>query len=199
MIDDATARRLLLTVAARTADSAEAFERLYRQCAPMLLGIALRIVRRRELADEVLHDAFLKIWHAAPSFDPTGAPIGWLVTITRHRALDLMATHDVSRVESYHDAPDDDPDGALDRLFDANTSAEDSADASRLSRWLRECLGELAAVERQSLVLAYEQGLSHGELAEHLRKPLGTVKSWVRRGLAHLRDCVETCMRQPAP
>jgi RNA polymerase sigma-70 factor (ECF subfamily) len=196
MIDDTAVRRLLLTVAARSDDSAAAFEQLYRHCAPLLLGTALRIVRRRELADEVLHDALMKVWHSAPSFDPTGAPIGWMVAITRNRALDLMATHDVARVDSYHDALDDDPEGALDRLFDWDAAPDDSVDRGRLARWLRECLSELAAVERQTLVLAYEHGMSHGELAEHLHKPLGTVKTWVRRGLANLRDCVESCMGQ---
>jgi RNA polymerase sigma-70 factor (ECF subfamily) len=196
MIDDATARRLLLTVAARTADSAGAFEQLYRRCAPLLLGVVLRIVRRRELADEILHDAFVRIWHSAASFDPTGAPLGWLVAIARNRALDLMASHDMARVDSYHDTLDTDPEGALDRLFDWSDAADDSADRRRLARWLRDCLGELAAAERQALVLAYEHGLSHGDLAAHLRKPLGTVKTWVRRGLANLRDCVESCMER---
>jgi len=194
MIDDTTVRRLLLTVAARGNDSAAAFEQLYRQCAPLLLGVVLRIVRRRELADELLHDVFVRVWNAAASFDPTGAPLGWLVTIARNRALDLVATHDVSRVDSYHDAPGEDPDGSLDRLFDWAEPADDSTDRRRVTRFLRDCLGELAAAERQALVLAYEHGLSHGELAEHLHKPLGTVKTWVRRGLANLRDCVELCM-----
>jgi len=197
MIDDDTARRLLLAAAARTDGSAAAFEQLYRGCAPLLLGIVLRIVRRRELADEVLHDAFVKIWQTAPRFDPGGSPLGWLVTIARNRALDLVASHDVAKVDSYHDAVSgDDPEGALDRLFDWSAPADDAAEKDRLTRWLRECLGELVAAERQTLVLAYSHGLSHGEMARHLRKPLGTVKTWVRRGLANLRDCVESCMGQ---
>lgn len=194
MIDDLRVKRLLLAIAARQPDSAAAFEQLYRQCSPLLLGIALRIVRRREIAEEVLHDAFTRIWRGADSFDPLGAPVGWMVTIVRNRALDLMATHDVARVDSYHDAIDDDPEGSLDRLFDWSPAAEDSADAQRFAQWLRQCLGELAAAERQALVLAYEHGLSHGDLAQHLDKPLGTVKTWIRRGLANLRDCVQHCL-----
>jgi RNA polymerase sigma-70 factor (ECF subfamily) len=192
--DDDSVRRLLLRVAVRADDSAAAFEQLYRGYAPLLLGVALRIVRRRELADEVLHETFLRIWRTAESFDPTGAPLGWMTTIARNQALDLMARHDVARVDSYHDAPGDDPEGALDRLFDFSPPADDALDRSRSLQWLRECLGELAAAERQALVLAYAHGLSHGDLAAHLRKPLGTVKTWVRRGLANLRDCVESCM-----
>lgn len=196
MLDDALIRQLLLRTATR---DAAAFEQLYRGCAPLLLGVAQRIVRRRELAEEVLHDSFVRIWRTAASFDPLGAPVGWLVAIVRNRALDLMAAHDQSRVDSYHAALDDNPDASLDALFDWGAaddgdSAANALDAGRLRRWLRDCLGELAAAERQALVLAYEHGLSHGDLAAHLQRPLGTVKTWVRRGMAQLRDCVETCM-----
>ncbi|MFN0040829.1 MAG: RNA polymerase sigma factor [Burkholderiales bacterium] len=194
MLDNAAARQLLSTVASRQAGAAEAFETLYRQFAPLLLGIARRIVRRRELAEEVLHDTFTKIWRSADTFDPLGTPIGWMTAIVRNRALDLVESHDVARVSSYHDTIDEDPDGALDRLFAWEETAEDSFDRKRVARWLRTCIEELDAVERQSLVLAYEHGLSHGEMATHLHKPLGTIKTWMRRGLKNLRDCVETCL-----
>lgn len=194
MLDHITTCQLLLTVAARQAGSAEAFERLYREYAPLLLGVARRIVRRRELAEEVLHDAFEKIWRSAKSFDSLGAPVGWMTTIVRNRALDLIESHDVARVTSYHDTIDEDPDGALDRLFDWDAPVEEGVDQQRIARWLRVCLGELDAVERQTLVLAYEHGLSHRELASHLRKPLGTIKTWIRRGMTNLRDCVESCL-----
>jgi RNA polymerase sigma-70 factor (ECF subfamily) len=200
MLDEAELKRQLLVVAMRGADAAAAFERMYRSAAPVLLGIALRIVRRREVADEVLHDAFMRIWLGASGFDPHGTAVGWLTTIVRNRAIDLMASHDVARVDSYHDSPkgsalDDNPETALDRLFDWPADGEDERlDAARAQAFLRRCLGELHAAERQSLVLAYEHGLSHGDLAAHLGKPLGTVKTWVRRGLDNLRKCVEHCM-----
>ena len=199
MLDEAELKPLLLAVATRKSDAAAAFERLYRTAAPVLLGLALRIVRRREVADEVLHDAFTRIWHGAAQFDPHGTAVGWLTTIVRNRALDVMASHDVARVDSYHgraDAIDDDPEAALDRLFDWGASeAEDSRlDSSRSQAFVRRCLGELPAAERQSLVLAYEHGLSHGDLAAHLGRPLGTVKTWIRRGMDNLRRCVEHCM-----
>lgn len=198
MLDDHEIKRLLLRTAARDEGSAEAFERLYRLCAPLLLGVAQRVAGRREVAEEVLHDAFSTIWRKADGFDPFATqPVAWMVTIVRNRAIDVRASHDVSRVDSYHDSLDDDPDGALDRLFDWSASPEDAEDARRASTWLRECLSRLQAVERQALVLAYEHGLSHGDLAAHLRKPLGTVKTWVRRGMANLRQCVETCMGGP--
>lgn len=193
MLDDHAIRGLLLRAAARDEGSADAFRRLYESSSPMLLGVALRIVGRRELAEEVLHDAFVRIWHAAAGFDPMAArPLAWMAAIVRNRAIDVRASHDVSRVESYHDAPlDADPDGSLERLVDPTPGADEGVERNRAARWLRECLGRLPAFERQSLVLAYEHGLSHGELATHLRKPLGTVKAWVRRGMAALRTCVE--------
>lgn len=196
MLDDQAIRGLLLRAAARDEGSGEAFRRLYEASAPMLLGVALRIVRRRELAEEVLHDAFARIWDMARSFDPLAArPLAWMVAIVRNRAIDVRASHDVARVDSYHDAPlDADPDGSLERLIDGAPGADDALEQRSVARWLRECLGRLAAFERQSLVLAYAHGLSHGELAAHLQKPLGTVKSWVRRGMANLRACLEAGM-----
>ena len=200
MLDDPTIKRLLLRTAARNEDSAVAFGELYRACAPILLGVALRIVGRRELAEEVLHDAFVKIWNGAGSFDPlANQPVAWMVAIARNRALDLVSSAEATRVQSLNVDDDDNPDGALDRLFDwSEASAEEAADARRAQNFLRECLGELAAAERQTIVLAYSRGMSHSELASHLRKPLGTIKTWVRRGMESLRECVEHCLQAKA-
>ena len=195
MLDDQAIKALLLRTAARDDGAADAFRRLYELCSPLLLGVAQRIVGRRELAEEVLHDAFAKIWRAVDTFDPlANQPVAWMAAIVRNRAIDVRTTHDVARVDSYHAMLDDDPDGSLDRLFDWSPAAEDDEDRRRAAQWLRDCLARLAAPERQSLVLAYEHGLSHSELAAHLKKPLGTVKSWVRRGMSSLRICVESCM-----
>lgn len=195
MLDEALVRRLLLRVAARDEGSAEAFRQLYRLCAAMLLGIGQRVLGRRELAEEVLHDAFAKIWQSAGGFDPLAAhPLAWMIAIVRNRAIDVRTSHGVSRTDSYHTALDEDPEATLDRLFDWSPGADDVEDRRRRSVWLRECLSKLNSAERQSLVLAYEHGLSHGELAAHLKRPLGTVKAWVRRGMQSLRTCVEACI-----
>lgn len=193
MLDDQEIKRLLLRTAARDEGSAEAFERLYKMSAPLLLGVAQRVVGRRELAEEVMHDAFAGIWRAAQSFDPFATqPVAWMVAIVRNRAIDVKSSHDVSRVDSYHDSLDDDPDGALDRIFDWGPGPDEGEDKRRAGVWLRDCLARLQAVERQVLVLAYQHGLSHGDLATHLQKPLGTVKTWVRRGMDNLRQCMES-------
>jgi len=191
MLDEREIRALLLRTAARDEGSAQAFERLYKRTAPLLLGVAMRIVGRTELAEEVLHDGFARIWQAAESFDPLAArPVAWLVAIVRNRAIDLRASHDVSRVQSLPAGEDDE----LDRLFDWSEGPEELEDRRRNTQWLRDCLARLQAAERQALVLAYQHGLSHSELAQRLQKPLGTVKTWVRRGMASLRQCVESCM-----
>ncbi len=198
MLDDQEIKKLILRTAVKDEGAAEAFGKLYKVCAPLLLGVAQRVVGRRELAEEVLHDGFAKIWRAAGTFDPLASqPVAWLVAVVRNRAIDVQASHDVSRVDSYHDTVDNDPEGALDRLFEWSSGSDDSSereDNRRATQWLRDCLAGLQASERQTLVLAYEHGLSHGDLAAHLQKPLGTVKTWIRRGMANLRVCVESCM-----
>ena len=188
MLDDLEIKRLLLQTAAH---DAQAFERLYKRTAPLLLGIALRIAGRRELAEEVLHDAFAKIWRVADSFDPLATqPVAWMAAIVRNRALDLKGSAEMERVELLGD----DADAVLDSFYEAAGGVDEQLGQERVARWLRSCLDGLEAVERQVLVLAYHHGLSHSELAAHLAKPLGTVKTWARRGLANLRACVEECM-----
>jgi len=194
MLDDQEVRKLLLRTAARDEGAGEAFQRLYELCAPLLLGIAQRILRRRELAEEALHDAFARIWKATERYDPFATqPVAWMATIVRNRAIDIRASHDVSRVDSYQDSGDD-PEGSLDRLFDWTENTEEGEDRRRAAQWLRDCLSRLEGAERQALVLSYDRGLSHGELAKHLGKPLGTVKTWVRRGMQNMRACLESCM-----
>lgn len=199
MLDDQEIKRLLLRAAARDDGAADAFGRLYKLTASLILGVAQRVVGRRELAEEVLHDTFVKIWNAAGSFDPlANQPVAWMVAIARNRALDLVASADHARVDAASDlARDDDADDVLDRCFDWTDGAagpDEAEDQRRARVFLRRCLGELPAGERQLLVLSYHHGMSHGDLAAHLAKPLGTVKTWMRRGMENLRACVEHCL-----
>ena len=191
-LDDQQVRRLLLRTAAR---EAAAFEQLYRLTAPVLLAIAMRVVGRRELAEEVLHDTFVKIWRSAHLFDPLSpSPMAWMASVARHRAIDTISSSEAQRTVT--------DSNLMDLLADCIGSEEPGgqadAESGQQARHVRECIDALAAPERQSLVLAYYHGLSHGELATHLQKPLGTVKGWVRRGLANLRTCVEACIGSTA-
>jgi len=195
MLDDREIKALLLRTAARDDGSAEAFERLYKTCAPLLLGVARRVLGRGELAEEALHDSFAKIWQAADRFDPLATrPVAWMVAIVRNRAIDTLA-RDVSRIEPYREDATDASENVLDQLFEPTGSAEEAEDTRRGVKRLRQCLGNLPAVDRQALVLAYDRGLSHGELAVHFGKPLGTVKAWIRRGMGSLRLCIESRAR----
>ncbi len=199
MLDDQEIKRLLLRAAARDDGAADAFARLYTLTASLILGVAQRVVGRRELAEEVLHDTFVKIWNAAGTFDPlANQPVAWMVAIARNRSLDLVASADHARVDHATDlARDNDADDVLDRCFDWTDDAagpDEAEDLRRARVMLRRCLGELPAGERQLLVLSYHHGMSHGDLAAHLAKPLGTVKTWMRRGMESLRACVEHCM-----
>jgi RNA polymerase sigma-70 factor (ECF subfamily) len=150
---------------------------IYDLEAARMVGVAMRILRRRELAEEVVHEAFIRIWRGARGFDPArGAARTWIYTVVRNQALTML--RDERRFETDEIAGDDPPDldDAVLRL--PETSA------------LRRCLQQLDAGRRAAVVLSYVHGLSHGELAGRLGIPLGTAKSWVRRGMASLQECM---------
>lgn len=162
----------------------QALRRLYDQEGARLLGIALRIVRNRQTAEDVLQDAFVSIWSRAASFDAgRGAGRGWIYTVVRHRALD--AIRDGAREVAVGDE-------ALEWLDPRATDAgiDDAFELRQDLGRLRECLGQLDASKRNSILYAYLDGLSHSEIAERLQSPLGTVKAWIRRGLNALKECM---------
>lgn len=155
---------------------------LYERLAPQMIGVALRMLRRRDLAEEVVHDTFVRVWERARSFDPErGEPASWIFAILRNRTLDVLRgearTELVEDFEPY-------------ALADETQGAEDAMGALSRSGALRQCLERLEPQRRQAIVLAYTRGLTHGELAGRLGLPLGTVKSWIRRGLLALRECM---------
>ena len=158
-----------------------AFAALYAQAAPKLFGIALRIMRQRELAEEVLQESFVTVWERAADFDPArGSPIGWLTVIVRHCAIDQLRRSS-ARPES-RSAPEE----ALSALV-----SPDSADTGAELRALQRCLDELDEAPRRAVLLAYCYGLTRDELAVQLAVPIGTVKSWLRRSLERLQRCLE--------
>jgi len=173
---------LLLQTAQR---DARAFRRLYDLTSPRLLASTLKILRDRPLAEEALQEAFIGIWRNASRYDPlAGAPMTWMTAVARNRALDLVRRRQVHPSVPIEDEPEE--------RAGVTASAEQALADLQMSENLRHCLSELEAAQRQALVLAYAHGLSHAELAAHLARPLGTVKSWVRRGLAALKRCIDS-------
>lgn len=160
-----------------------AFERLYAATSAKLFGILLRMLHRRDLAEEALQDAFLKIWQRAGDFAPErGAAMTWMVSIARNRALDLLRR---KREESIEDEP------AAQETPDPMPSPLDiAADNSELRRLLV-CLDRLEPKQRECILLAYYNGFTHEEMAARIGSPLGTIKSWIRRGMLAVRGCVE--------
>jgi RNA polymerase sigma-70 factor (ECF subfamily) len=158
-----------------------AFRRLYDARSARLFGIALRITRQSALASDAVHDALLQVWRNAGRFDPDrGDPEAWLVSLVRYRALDISRRR--AREVSGDDVPeqvDPDPD-PLARLA-----------ASRDGVALRSCLETLEPDRRRIILRAFVEGLSHSDVAEQESMPIGTVKSWIRRGLQSLRNCLE--------
>jgi RNA polymerase sigma-70 factor (ECF subfamily) len=157
-----------------------AFRTLYDRWGPRLHGIALRITRQPALAADATHDAFVLVWQQAHRFDPArGSAEAFLISLVRYRALDIVRRH-AREVPGYE--PDERPDETPDALAQLVGSAEGAA--------LHRCLGLLDADRRRLVVMAFVDGLSHSELAAQLRVPLGTVKSWIRRSLLALRECL---------
>jgi RNA polymerase sigma-70 factor (ECF subfamily) len=170
--------RLLLRCAA--GDRA-AFRAVYDAQAARLHGLALRITGQPSLAADAVHDTFLQIWENAGRFDPARGPAeAWLTSLLRFRAIDLLRKRPKVVVDDdIQDRPDPDP-TPMDRLL-ATTEGER----------LQHCLSRLDPNQRTAIILAFIQGLSHADLADRLATPLGTVKSWIRRGLTALKNCLE--------
>ncbi len=159
-----------------------ALRRIYDTEGPRMLGVALRILRRQQLAEEAVQDAFVQVWQRAESFDPErGAAKTWLYAVLRNRALNILRGE--ARTDLIEDfeamglaSPEEDPESVMAQLSDAGA--------------LRRCLERLEPARRRAVVLAYMHGLSHGELAARVGVPLGTMKSWLRRSLLALRECL---------
>jgi RNA polymerase sigma-70 factor (ECF subfamily) len=161
-----------------------AFEQLYRATSAHLLGVALLVLRRRERAEEVLQEAFVNVWHNAGGYAQTSAsPMSWLIAIVRNKALDHLRS---SKHADTHESLDEHESLASERPDPLALLTEASGVLG-----LRTCLDSLDAPLRQSLALAYYEGRTHDEVARHLRAPLGTVKTWLRRGLERLRACLD--------
>jgi RNA polymerase sigma factor (sigma-70 family) len=166
---------------------------LYKAVSAPLLGVILRIQRDRAQAEDVLQEIFVNIWRAAQGYDAARAqPMTWLTSIARNRAIDSLrrSKTEVATVTSLSADDDDDGPNLVDTLpSELDGPMQALAQASQ-ARAVTRCIGALSAEQQQCVALAYYQGLSHSEVAQHLKQPLGTVKSWVRRALISLKDCL---------
>lgn len=185
---DAGINAVLAALLARCAEREHsAFSDLYRQTSAKLFGVALRILRREDRAAEVLQDCFMSIWTNASTYNPTlAAPMTWMVSIVRNRCLDRLRR---PQLEVAADA-DDGEESLIERTASLDPGPLERLAGLAEAARLRACIEQLEARQRQAIALAYYDGLSHIELATHLQEPLGTVKTWVRRGLIRLKDCM---------
>ena len=174
----------------------EAFATLYQRTSAQLLGVILRIQRDRGQAEDVLQEVFVNIWRAAGTFDALRShPMTWLASVARNRAIDSLRRRDSQPVfESTTRGGGGDSDDDYDMLENVPSDAPGPSDILghvTQARAVKRCLGGLTGEQQQCIALAFYQGLSHAEVASHLRQPLGSVKSWVRRGLLSLKTCLQ--------
>ena|SRR5688572_13247701 len=179
-----TPAELVWLLAAVAKGDQAAFERLYEATRAKLYGVVLRILRRHDLTDEVIQETYLKIWSSAGQFDPgVAAPITWMVTIARNRAIDLVRKRSETSIEEEPEAMEvagDNPDPLARR--------ELSDDLKRMLA----CMGQLDAERQRLVLLAYYSGWSREQLSVKFDKPVNTIKTWLRRSLAEIRECLGT-------
>src|SRR6187549_2521714 len=184
LIERVAARQL---PGARSGDAEAALRELYDLTCSKLYGVALKVVGNREWAEDVLQEAYLNIWRIAGDYRVAlSPPMAWMGVIVRSRALDFRRRRASDRADAVLELDD-----AISETV-AGDSADpmDTAQASEQAWALHECLRKLEAKQREVVSLAYLRDLSHGELAQQLKLPLGTVKTWIRRGLDQLRQCM---------
>jgi RNA polymerase sigma-70 factor (ECF subfamily) len=172
-------------IEASAAGNRAAFSALYDAAAPQLFGLALRILKRRDWAEDVLQEALISAWRNAGEYRrELGSGKAWLTVILRNRALDRLRRETTARLEPSGDD--------LPEVEDPSPSALDLTISGEAGRRLMTCLEQLEEVQKRAILMAYFDGLTHEELAARIASPLGTVKSWIRRGLQRLKGCLES-------
>jgi RNA polymerase sigma-70 factor, ECF subfamily len=160
----------------------DAFEQLYDRHSRIVYTLVLRIVQQASTAEEVVQDVFLQLWRNAAQYDARRGPFApWLMTLARNRALDHL------RLKSERQRRREDQTEELPPVVSA-PQFERALDEKRRAEQVRALMGSLNAQQRRAIELAYFEGLSHSEIAETLKEPLGTVKSWIRNGLLRLKE-----------
>ena len=179
---DGARQRLVEALIATGEEDRAAFRTLYHLTSAKLFGICLRICGDRQAAEDVLSEVYLTIWKRAGAFEPGRAsPITWLATIARNRAIDWRRSSGRAPPARIDDVPE---------IADDRISAEDHMLVDERAGQLHHCLDELEQRQRDAIRTAFFDGLTYAELAARDSVPLGTMKSWVRRGLMRLKDCL---------
>ena len=175
-----------------------AFATLYEKSSSHLFAVVLRICRDRAQAEDILQEAYVNVWRAASGFDAAQSqPLTWLTSIARNRAIDsLRRAQTQPQLQTAHTSAGDEESDVYDTTADDQPGPLDLLSRASDARALSHCLQDLSAPQRQSVALAFYDGLSHAEVAEKMGQPLGTVKSWVRRALLSLKSCLEQAARR---
>ena len=180
-----------------------AFATLYERTSSHLFAVVLRINRDRALAEDILQEVYVNVWRAARSFDAAQSqPLTWLTSIARNRAIDslrrVQTQPKFQAAGSAAGSSDLEDEDVYDTVADAAPGPLDLLSRATDARAVTQCMEKLSPLQRQSVALAFYQGLSHAEVAEQLRQPLGTVKSWVRRALMTLKACLQGAVQRDA-
>jgi RNA polymerase sigma-70 factor (ECF subfamily) len=174
-LDATLARRLLQK-------DVEAFEQLYERHSRIVYALALRILQQGSTAEEVVQDVFLQVWRNARHYDEQRGPfIPWLMTLARNRALDRL------RLKSERQRRQEAQTEEFPLVVEAPQYEKDLDEKRRAER-VRTLMASLHPQQKKAIELAFFEGLSHSEIAESLKEPLGTVKSWIRNGLLRLKE-----------
>ena len=184
MPQDAARTQLAAALSRVASGDRAALQLVYRDTSAKLFGVCLRILRDKGEAEDVLQDVYMTVWRRAETFDPGRAsPITWLVTIARNRSIDrLRAGANTRRMRPIDDAFE---------VSDSAPSALAQVESGQEHARLMDCLGELEPRHAAAIRAAFLDGATYEELAERVAVPLGTMKSWIRRSLMRLRDCLE--------
>lgn len=188
MTDDATAEMLLRIAAGDRA----AFRELYGMAGPKLSGVLYRILGNRTEVEDALQEVFIRIWRRASQYHPErGAAMSWLIAIARNHALDLVRARPQSRGHFRDEARDEDGRNPLERVADTRAGVETTLVAQGEARRVLDCMDELDPERARAVQGAYIQGLSYNDLAARHGVPLNTMRTWLRRGVQRLKECLD--------
>lgn len=178
-----TSAELIWLLAAVAKGDEAAFARLYAATRAKLYGVVVRILRRQDLTDEVIQETYLKIWRSAGQFDPLrAAPVSWMVAIARNRAIDVIRRRKEASI-------DEEP-----QAMEVASEAPDPLARRELSEELQRllaCIGQLPPERQRMVLLAYYNGWSRERLSAEFDTPVNTIKTWLRRSLLDVRECVD--------